>query len=464
MTSVICKLRTAITNDDLPEVIKIVETNPDINLEATNFNTNTLLELAIYRKNSNISKYLISKGAKFTDCNQTLFFNALCWGDVDLIELMIQKNVDVSRVYDSKFPLFEARFRSNDIIKCIIDHCDRESLKKCTFNGNSMIDFMIDNENIEMVKLLLKKKVRITLKSKKLFNSVYGAAFNGNFEMVKLLIEPNIFFNEPLEHLKDFKNIYDPTTYSPIYVALIHNNFEIAEYLIDKGYGLNQSEDFGYNSCYNIATLAIRKNKLDLLDKILNTNPNSKLLNKQSPLFEAVKMNDHIQRESVIRKLVAKDYSPFDPIGPKNDDKPIMEYISALDDSSDDGNNGNKLLKALFNELFPPKYIEFKNMTCFDEIEHSDANITEFMKSPHNIIVKNNDNFKGYIRKDIVDFIQKKGTFYSQEKISTKDINHLKNVDIHFYDLINTGGKDCILVPYSDSVFITRYATKVSKV
>jgi ankyrin repeat protein len=450
MSSKLCKLRTAIINDDLNEVTKIIEYNPDINLEATNFCNENILKIAINRKNSNISKFLISK-AKFIININDLFIDILNWANVDLIELMIQKGANINQYgnYD-KFPLFQVKNRPNDVIRYMINNCNRESLSKMGTKNYSMLDRMIETDNFEMVKLLVEKKVPITTKTTDGFNSIYIASFNGNFEMIKLLFESL--------HIPK----YDPTTYSPIYNALKDGKFEIAEYLIDKGYGLNQSEEFDYKNCYNLATLVIQKNRLDLLDKILEKDVNPKLLNKQSPLFEAIKIKNRIERESVIRKLVAKGYSLHDPISPAKNAKPVIVYVKTCMDCTLDDYVTSKQLNELFEELFPSKYKEFKGVNCFDEIEYSDADIMEFMKSPDNIIIKNNDNFKGYSRKYILEYIQKTGTLYSQEKILNSDINHLKNNNIRFYDLINTGGKDCILVPYSDAIFIKKYAPKTS--
>jgi ankyrin repeat protein len=433
----------AIGNDDLIKVIEIVENalppKGTLDLNKTNFFTMTPLKSAFSRKNLDIAKYLIEKGAKFISENNELFFDALQWGDEELIESMIQKGIDVNKSYDGKFALIESRDRSINIIKCIANHCNETSIKKLSTNGLSILDLVIGKySNIETAKFLLDKKVPITSKTKEGFSTMYAAAYNGSLDLIKLLFE---YDNKTLK--------YDPTSRSPIYIALQNKYFDVAEYLIDIRYGFNQSEEYkGMNQ--NLVTLCIQKNRLDLVDKLLLKNIDVKSQNKYSPLFEAIKLNNHTDRKSVIRKLVAKGYSPRDTIIPNV--KYVFEYVN-LECSNE--------IKDLFEELLPPKYKEFKDVTCFDEIEHSDVDIFEFMKNDGNIIVKNNDNFKGYIRKDILDYIQKKGTFYSQEKISNNDIKHLRNEDVRFYDLINTGGKDCILVPYSDAIFIEKYAPKV---
>jgi ankyrin repeat protein len=435
-------LITAIGNDDLAKVIEIVENalppKGNLDLNKTNFFSITPLKSAFIRKNLDISKYLISKGANFISENNELFFDALQWGDEELIELMIQKGIDINKVYDNKFALHESKDRNINIIKCIVNHCNEASIKKLSTSGFSILDLVIGRySNIEITKFLLDKKAPITSKTKEGFSTMYAAAYNGSLDLIKILFE---YGNKTLK--------YDPTSQSPIFAALLHNYFDVAEYLIDIEYGLNQCEEYK-NSNANLVTLCIQKNRLDLVDKLLSKNIDVKLQNKYSPLFEAIKLNNFTDRESVIRKLVAKGYSTRNTISPSG--KTVSEYVSQ---------ECSKELRDLFEELFPPKYKEFKDVTCFDEIEHSDTDIFEFMKNEGNIIVKNNDNFKGYIRKDILDYIQKKGTFYSQEKISNNDIKHLKNEDVRFYDLINTGGKDCILVPYSDDIFIKKYAPK----
>ena len=49
------------------------------------------------------------------------------------------------------------------------------------------------------------------------------------------------------------------------------------------------------------------------------------------------------------------------------------------------------------------------------------------------------------------------GKFYSQERISKTDIDLIRATKNTFFELINTGGNEMILIPYEDNAFISKF-------
>jgi hypothetical protein len=94
------------------------------------------------------------------------------------------------------------------------------------------------------------------------------------------------------------------------------------------------------------------------------------------------------------------------------------------------------------------------NMECFVEEYQEDAKMKKFLSESKHIVVRSGENVKGFVRSEIVKYIQKKGNFYSGEKIRPEDIEKLRDRKFKLYDLVNTGLPYYILVEHKNVKFL----------
>ena len=266
------------------------------------------------------------------------------------------------------------------------------------------------------------------------------------------------------------KNMVSNNGLTPILIAIRERKYDIAKYLYDRGCTTIVTDK------QNCLTMCINQKNAEMVRYFLEKGAPVNKLNVDgiTPLLAAVNNNDL----EMVMLMIERGADPH--LFGKDQNSPLYEAIKLknvemtrflLENGADshktgkDGKSsvdlayevGDPKIVAIFEELFPSKYGDLKGLTCFDEIEHSDFPMEVYLKSPNNIIVKNGENFKGYNRKDILEFLNKKETFYSQEKISKQDIAYLRDLKIRFFELINTGVPISILVPYSDESFITKH-------
>jgi hypothetical protein len=94
---------------------------------------------------------------------------------------------------------------------------------------------------------------------------------------------------------------------------------------------------------------------------------------------------------------------------------------------------------------------------CFDEIEFEEVEISKYLKKKTNIVIKIGDNFKGYDRKNLKEYIEKHKTMYNGQKLDSCALEYIKNNDVRFYEIIQTGLKSDILIPYSNENFVMKF-------
>jgi hypothetical protein len=110
--------------------------------------------------------------------------------------------------------------------------------------------------------------------------------------------------------------------------------------------------------------------------------------------------------------------------------------------------NINPDMKEFLDSI--PEYME-----CFVEEYQDDVKIKDFLSNKKHIVVRSGENVKGFIRNKIVKYIQKKGNFYSGEKIRPEDLEKLQDRKFKLYDLVNTGLPFYILVNHTNVKFLT---------
>lgn len=128
-------------------------------------------------------------------------------------------------------------------------------------------------------------------------------------------------------------------------------------------------------------------------------------------------------------------------------------------------------IKKYINEYIIPsiKYLEnfsgeiniaskFTSETlCFDEISYEEVKIKDFLSKKNNIIIKICDNFKGYNRQHLINYYNKNNKIYNGQKLNNEAKEYLADKTIRCYEIIHTGIKNDILIPYSDEKYINKF-------
>jgi hypothetical protein len=95
-----------------------------------------------------------------------------------------------------------------------------------------------------------------------------------------------------------------------------------------------------------------------------------------------------------------------------------------------------------------------ENLECFVETEQDDFKVKEFLQNSKHIVIRSGENIKGYIRNEIITYIQTKGSFFTGEKIQMSDIDKLQDREYRIYELINTGLSNYFIIPHKTFKFL----------
>jgi hypothetical protein len=129
-------------------------------------------------------------------------------------------------------------------------------------------------------------------------------------------------------------------------------------------------------------------------------------------------------------------------------------------------------MKKYINEYIIPsiKYLEifsqkpiipskFTSETmCYDDIMYEEVKISQFLSKKGNIVIKICDNFKGFDRKRLVDYFNTHNNrIYNGQKLNNDAKEYLADKTIRCYEIIHTGIKNDILIPYSDDKYIEKF-------
>lgn len=143
-------------------------------------------------------------------------------------------------------------------------------------------------------------------------------------------------------------------------------------------------------------------------------------------------------------------YEAFAPVSQREISKktlhidPCIEVLKELNSAS---------AASAPKEVYP----ELKDLVCFDETDLGEYSISVYMAKSRNIIVKINDSFKGFNRGKLNNLLAKDKKFSTGQKIDNDSIDRIKDTTIRFYELIDTGLDNCVVIPYTVQNFIKKF-------
>lgn len=251
-----------------------------------------LIDLSCYFGSYKCFKFLIKNGFSI-DENCAKY--ALCGGNPNVIELIFDFGVDVSRYIN-----YAVRFHHNSIVTWIVDNFEDVeidstycilydnmfALKQCIENNHNLekkdeygrTALIISSEKglLDVVKLLISSGSDIEAVDQIGNNSIVYAAKNGHLEVVRYLIENNCDPNAV--------NILGETA---IHYASINNHPKIVSLLLEmSSVGINARTNFGETPLFYSAMT----NSIDAFRYLLEHEADIEIENYQgvSPLFLAV--------------------------------------------------------------------------------------------------------------------------------------------------------------------------------
>lgn len=188
-----------------------------------------------------------------------LLFNLVFWGDLDAIELLLNNGLDINNSTDSKkktLLMFALQFQMSDVSKFLIEK--GADLSLLDTSGNSVMDYAIQYEKVGILELIVAKDSTLRLNSSKNSVSTFFM-LSGNVEMIELLREKcgfnvnstdqlgrnllhytyNIKAAEYLIDVIDELNAVDDENYTALHRAIVGKHEEVAMFLIEKGADLS---------------------------------------------------------------------------------------------------------------------------------------------------------------------------------------------------------------------------------
>lgn len=117
--------------------------------------------------------------------------------NLQMVQLLLQTNVNLGHQNnDSHTPLHLACVRNNNqIITALVNHMDARTIDIQDARGKTTMMYLIENDNLEMVKLLLEKKVPVTTQDVAGNTPLHYAIEKQHPELVHLLVAQTPNFN-----------------------------------------------------------------------------------------------------------------------------------------------------------------------------------------------------------------------------------------------------------------------------
>jgi len=213
------------------EIIDILlKNNADINAEDEDPLSSTALETAVYKKNYDLIKYLLEKKVKKAHINKSLMF-ALNQKDSVSVGFLLDHCSDINDLDKFKQGLkqdpvyYAIQMRDANIVRMLIKHGADLNHKDRKI---SLLSLSVDINDNDIFKLLIENGADVNGKSR--YDTIINEAIiKGNLEMVSYL-----YGNKNL--------IYDN---SLLLTAIEFNKYEIACYLVEKGFDVNYKDKNG---------------------------------------------------------------------------------------------------------------------------------------------------------------------------------------------------------------------------
>ena len=278
----------AVKNNDLKQTQQLIENSADINVRDEN--NATVLMWAAYKADFEIFRFLVEKGADYTqkgiifttEDRSSYYGNliaiAVAENKIDLLKFLYEKcNIHIDdKEFDWKTQRDEgwtalqwASYLGRiEAVNYLIDNGANINIYNITDSITPLI-YSLQNQKYEVAMILIEEGADLDLKDNLGWTALHYAARDGSNEVVDLLLVGSA---NP--------NLQSKDGYTPLMLASFNNNFKICISLIENGANSqlqdnsgNNAMDFaienGYSSLYNYL-LGIEKFTAEKIDDIIN--------------------------------------------------------------------------------------------------------------------------------------------------------------------------------------------------
>jgi ankyrin repeat protein len=238
-------------NGDETTVLKLIKDNVDINY--LNENGDSSIHIALYKRQINIVKYLITAGANLNILNNKnmspldiAFKNNYTY--MNFVHMLVNagaKKLNVNKAYNRITPLWRAIYHSDfDIIKMLIEN--GANVNYINSNGNSPLEYAVKHQNTILSSILIKAGAKI---------DIYNKDKHGN-TILHYAVKNIKFKNIVSEWIIKGGNINSQNNYGkiPLWNAVYNNTYEIISMLIENGADVNL-----YKTGEHVNSLSVEK-------------------------------------------------------------------------------------------------------------------------------------------------------------------------------------------------------------
>ena len=266
------------------------------------------LHVAVKEHNTEVVEYLLSHGADIDILNADLddaLHLAVQNEDIQMVRLLVSKGIDINKKQDIH-PLFTAILHNIKPNYEIVDYLLQNGADVNTSDsdrGLTPLFVALSQNDIFLIKLILKYKPSIDATDANNFSAIYYACHFGDIRTVKILIE-NGFIpdfaqvcsckdNEIIRYilLNCYVDSNIETGLSPLIVAIHQNNIEIIKLLLNLGEDPNAKTSYDNETCLHFA---VSKKSFEITRLLLSYGALTEVFTRAkhiTPLYQAVLQN-----------------------------------------------------------------------------------------------------------------------------------------------------------------------------
>ena len=333
----------------------LIAEKADLNLR--NKDGNTLLHIAIEKKDIELVKYLLEKNANVNIQNfmgDTPLMQAIYFDQTEIIGLILEKKPDLNlKDREGMTALVHAIDKKQiDTVKSLIEKKADINIKDNKGYTSFMYGILSDEQ--ELIDIFINSGADIFAKSEKGYTVFMLACYKGNLALVNYLLEKKVNMEEPSQTyetalynaIRNSKNrhyeiaqiLLDKKVktkrgkyrdYGILSVAY-YNDFKSMQYFIEHKFDLNSRDKQGNTALM----IAAERGYADLVNLLLTNKARAKRMNrkKESALTLAVK-NNHwniVQLLNPAYKLPPKPVTLTKPVSIKKDERVFKPESKAL--------------------------------------------------------------------------------------------------------------------------------------
>ena len=298
--------------NDSNKIGKYLVSKTPIDLNATNVDGETSLQIATKLGNKKFAKALVIKGAdvnKQEKGSKSALFYAVEYNDHVLVNLLLNNGADPHgdiegktllsmavdnmnyEILEKLFPLIDvSKIRSTDIVNWYADSIVTDNIlffnivKSANLDINSQTeedgysvlhDIILQDGSFEQVQFAIKNGVSVDLVTNENLSALFVSIFKHRLDLVK-------FFTSNLQDIDIVGTKYNMTPY--LYTAW-QGNLQILKYLVNRGADQNVVDSDGWNA----VALSVNKHLEDMTEYLLETGVKIDLT-----FSNGVKLVDHV--------------------------------------------------------------------------------------------------------------------------------------------------------------------------